>query len=276
MNIYEFTNYKHAIKELVNQNKKLIPSLTFEKLANHCHVQKTYLSKVLNKDGHLSPDQFFLAQQFIKMRLRLPDAKTDFLELLYLSDTTDIQERKLALSKKIEKQKSESSKTEKMIALENVVLGNQIKEEYHLDPYFSLIHMFLTIEKYATDISKISDSLNLSKLVVSKYLAKLVDWGILKVENKKYVVVADNLHLSKDSSIYMNYRNLMNQFAINKMNSLNEEDFYSFSVMFTCDKKVNEKIRQKFFTFLKEIQTDVKKSKVEDVYQMNFNLLKWS
>lgn len=276
VNVFTYQDYKQAFRQIISENKKFIPSLTFEKLASHCRIQKTYLSKVLNKDGHLSVDQFYLAQQFVKQKLHLPDAKVDFLELLYLRDTTYLPERKEIIAKKIEKQRQESSKTEKMIQVENVILGNKILDEYHLDPFFSLIHMFLTVDRFSSDIAKIAENLFLSKAQVLKYIDKMLTWGILKLENKRYQVLIDDLHLSKDSTVYMNYRNLMQQFALNKMNSSLAEDFYSFSVVFTCDKKVTEKIRQKFFNFLKDIQTDVKKSKTEDVFQMNFNLLKWS
>lgn len=68
----------------------------------------------------------------------------------------------------------------------------------------------------------------------------------------------------------------MNQFATSKLNQLDGDEFHSFSVIFTCDQKVNDKIKQKFFNFLKDIQVDFKKAKAEEVYQMNFNLLKWN
>ncbi len=276
MNIYDFTQYKQALKQIVLDSKKKNSNFTFENLANHCGVQKTYLSKVLNKEGHLSADQFYLAQQLIRKKLRLSDSQLEFLELLYLFDTSSVAERKAVLQSKITKAKAHSSQTEKMIAVDHLAFNNHIKEEYHTDPYYSLIHMFLTIDKYAADITKISEALSISKLKVSRYLAKMAEWGLVKLENKKYVVIRDDIHLPKESSIYMNYRNLMNQFAINKMNAVEDEDFYSFSVVFTCDEKVNAKIRQRFFTFLKDVQGDVKKAKAEDVYQLNFNLLKWS
>lgn len=136
--------------------------------------------------------------------------------------------------------------------------------------------MFLLIEKFSVDESKIANCLNIDKNKLSTYLMQLTNWGIIKRENKKIKVIKDNLHLSSDSNIYVSYRNLMNHFALNKINSLSKEDFYAFNAVITCDKKTNDKIKQKILDFLKEIQDNVKKASSEDVYQICFNFLKWS
>ena len=66
MNYYEATHYKEILKENLTEKKKHISKrFTFQNMAHHCGIQKTYLSKVLGRDGNLTADQLFLASDFL-------------------------------------------------------------------------------------------------------------------------------------------------------------------------------------------------------------------
>ena len=76
---------------------------------------------------------------------------------------------------------------------------------------------------------------------------QLTNWGIIKRENKKIKVIKDNLHLSSDSNIYVSYRNLMNHFALNKINSLSLKKIFMHSMPLSLAiKKQMTRLNKKF------------------------------
>lgn len=72
------------------------------------------------------------------------------------------------------------------------------------------------------------------------------------------------------------HRNFLRLKSIEKMDHLDKKDFYSFTVAFSTEASINKQIREKFLNFLEEVQALVQNGKEKEVYQMNFDLLKWS
>jgi hypothetical protein len=64
--------------------------------------------------------------------------------------------------------------------------------------------------------------------------------------------------------------------AIEKMDSLEKNEFYSFTVVFSTEESVRKQARELFLKYLEEVQTLVQRSSEKDVYRINFDLFKWS
>jgi transcriptional regulator with XRE-family HTH domain len=272
MNLYECKTYKEALKVLTEERKTKRKAVTFEAMADYCGIQKTYLSKVLNKDGNLSADQLFQAAEFLKLNA----FESNYLENLYQVNTTQVNSRKLKFQLAIEKARKEILKSENSIKSEIEHLHELATEKYYLDPYYQLIHIFLTIDHYSKNHLEIGKNLNLPNTRLDQYLNDLSDWKIIEIKNGSYKVLKNNLHLPKDSYLNSSFRNFVRQASQNKMNILEQDDFYSFSAIVSCDIETKQKIQKRFLEFLKNCQNDVMKSKSEEVFQINFDLLKWS
>ena len=272
MTLYECDDYKEALKFLVDELKLKRKSVTFEAMAEHCGVQKTYLSKVLNREGNLSEDQFFLASEYLKLNA----TESHFLENLYRLNTTQVAARKVKFQQAIEKSRKEMLKSENSIKTEGEALHHTLMEKYYLDPYYQLIHIFLTIEAFASDEEEIAKRLGLPTVNFEKYLRDLVTWKVIEFKNGRYRVLKNNLHLPKDSDLTTSFRNFTRFASQNKMNALAADDFYSFSAIISCDDETKRKIQKRFLDFLKQCQNEVVKAESKEVYQINFDLLKWS
>lgn len=273
MTIYEYQNYKNFLKDCVLQQKgKTAHKLTFESLANACFVQKTYLSKVLNKEGDLNSDQFYRSLVFLK----LDENEKEFLQLIYEHQTSQIPEKKKALLVKIEAQQRRHLKTEANIKAEPQNTSVELLNAYYLDPYFSVIHMYLTIGKYQKNTDLIAGELKMSPKLLNRYLDRLLEMRVVEKQNSEFRLVKDNLHLSETSPIYRAYRSLMRIKSIQQMESLPSEKSYSFSALFSTDPAAKKSIHKAFLNFLKETQKIVQNGKETDVYQMNFDLFDWS
>lgn len=273
MTIYEYQNYKTFLKDCVLQQRgKTAHKLTFESLANACHVQKTYLSKVLNKEGHLNSDQLYRCLMFLK----LDENEKEFLQLVYDHQTTEVLEKKKILSAKIEMKQRHHLKTEANIKAEPQTASPELLQSYYLDPYFSVIHMYLTIGKYQKEPQLIAAELKMPLKTLNGYLDKLLEMRVVEKQNSEFKVIKDNLHLPENSPIYTAYRSLMRIKSIQQMESLPPEKSYSFSALFSTDPAAKKTIHKAFLNFLKETQKIVQKGKETDVYQMNFDLFDWS
>lgn len=273
MTLYDCTSYKDALKLLVEERKQLRKSVTFEAMAKYCGIQKTYLSKVLSQKGNLSLDQLALAGEYLKLNT----FESQFLENLYLQNTTIVQARLAKYQQALEKARREILKSENSLQAEtHPAFIQEMTEKYYLDPYYQLIHIFLTIDRFNKQPSLIRERLGLSENKFNVYIDDLLNWKIVEFKNSSFKVLKNNLHLSKDSNLTSAFQNFARQSSMSRMNQLESQDYYSFSAIISCDEKTKDKIQKKFLEFLKQCQTDVSKSPSQEVYQINFDLLKWS
>jgi hypothetical protein len=279
MLIFEFTDYKSAIKDLVLARKQSNPSLTFERLATACGMQKTYLSRALNRDDvHFSSDQLFLACEFLKLR----EEERTFLELLHRHSRTSVARLRQDLERKISEMRKNHVRTETYVTVESVLTSKtqSFINEYYLDPNMQLIHLFLTIERYAKSPELIQKQLGLDSQRFSHLLAKLVDFGLIAEETRRsghrYRVMNSSLHLPVDSPINRPYQALMRLQSSARASAASPDQSYSYSVFFSTDPETRKEIQIKFMEWLESIRKQVQRSEPSDVYQLCFDLVDWS
>jgi transcriptional regulator with XRE-family HTH domain len=117
--VYEYRSYKIALTEELRLRRETGEKhLTITSMADYCGVQRTYLSKMMNREGNLSEDQIFLASKY----LGLSPEETDFLLLLRAASATEIPERRLhleSLAEKIRVQIPRALETKRLDSLES-------------------------------------------------------------------------------------------------------------------------------------------------------------
>ena len=98
-NIYRYSTYKLFIKDRLAE-----PAYTSDaprsisQLAKFCGVQRTYVSRILNRNGNFSEDQLFLAAKY----LDLSAEEMEFLQVLGSIARCKIAERRESLVVKLE------------------------------------------------------------------------------------------------------------------------------------------------------------------------------
>ncbi len=272
MSIYKHLDYRQAIKTGLDELKKYRKSATLQNLAEHCRIQKTYLSKVLNHSGNLNADQIYLACEYLNFN----DQQNMYTTLLQQLDSCTVDKRKQKILEKINKIQKEQNASESHLSIKTEKINMDSLYEYYSDPYHQIIHMLFTIDKYKKEPTEIKNILNLKFEKIQHYIDRLIYMNIIKIEAGHIKVLQDNLHLPSSSPLMKSYRSLTRLQALEKINTLDDENAYTFTVVFSTDKAIKEKIHQKFLEFLKETQRLVSKSKEEELYQMNFDLIKWT
>jgi uncharacterized protein (TIGR02147 family) len=277
MTIYEYDDYKEILRALTNERRNQFGlKFTFEKMALACGIQKTYLSKVLNGSGQLSADQLFAACEFLKIN----DEQTEFILLIREWQLAQNSKRKKHLNEKIARIRKFRMKTVANIKTAPFQLSNDALWEYHTDFDLQLIHVFLTIPKFAANPNEIGPILGIEHERITASILRLEHWGLLHSRNGLIELNNVNTHLPDDSPIIHSYRLGSRLRAIEYLrkqmtpNSLDGN--YSLSVLFSSDSRFQRKLRLKLLELVKETHTYVSNAKPEEVYLFNIDLLKWS
>ncbi len=272
MRPYDQTSYKSVLKTAVLEST--LKSRTFQAMAEHCRIQKTYLSKVLNRDGHLSEDQLFLALDY----LGFDDEARDFTMLLHAWERSTLPSRRDELSRRLDQIRALKLKTESNLKVKVTETTPLDLAEYFLNPILQIIHMCLTIKKYAHDPEKISAVLRIDREALGRHLKSLQKMGIIRVQKKSahVEVVMNNLHLPSDSVLQGSYSAKMRLKALEQIENVDSSNAYRFSALFSASEQVKQEIHASFMNWLKETQKRVQTSREDHVFQINFDLVKWT
>ncbi len=274
MDVFGYRSYKKFIRDKVDKMKEnLGQRVSYQKLADACGIQKTYLSRVLHDEkAQLSADQLYLACQF----LSVGKEESSFLFQIYEYERSQDKNRKKELLAEIEKKHQSKMKTENVIEAKSVEARAEDYHEFFLDPFQQLVHGFLSIEKYQKNPDAIGRKLGLTQARLSTILKKMVRLGLIEEKKGSYRLIKDSLHLPADSGYYLPYQSLLRLKALDLFQRKVQDGSYSFSVIFSADPATRKAIQEGFFDFLKKVEKFVKNAPAEEVYQLNFDLLDWS
>lgn len=272
MIVFEYKSYKELIKGKMAHLKQLNPKYTFDALALTMGVHKPYLSKVLNQKGNFSGDQLYKCSQYLK----LSDLEKQYLLLLFEENISELPERKAILRTEIDKLKKKVLKTDSLYEESTALTALGDFHSYFLDPFYALIHMFLLIPDCRENIDLIATKLDLSKSKVSEYIETLHHMKIIEKKGKEIKVLREFVRLPENSQLITAFRNLSKLKSLDRISQSDSDHFLSLHIFFTADESARFKIQKLFLDFLTEAKKIADKTKSENVYQLNFDLLKWS
>lgn len=276
LNIFEKSDYREIINDLVASKRYLDKSITFQAMASHIRIQKPYLSKVMNGYADFNSDQMYMACAF----LELSQEQSSYMLLLLEHERSIYPERREDLLKRISSIQ-DSYRDSKRAVLKDVKtrdveeFDNSIHVEYYLDPVILIVHMFLTIPRYRKDIDLIAANLSLSREQINEVLQKLVTMGIVEVKNDQINVLVNSLHLPRESKIVSAHQQMIKQYGLYRMSRLSVEKKKSFSVTFTSNEESRKKIEIEFNNFLQKVREIAMDGKKTHCYQLNFDLFPW-
>lgn len=271
MDIYDYTDYKKIIRAAtVALRQKYGQRYTFEKMANACGIQKTYLSRVLNGKGDLSADQLYSACEF----LGLSSDEAYFVECVRDFQVSYNPKRREWLKKKIESFRSKRLKTETAVKVNPVEDSEQVWE-YYSDFNLHLTHLLLTIREYAQAPEKISDILKILPTELEKKVRKLENWGLALRKGSKIEVKSFNQHLPEHSAVFKTFAISQRLKTIEKLNREKAENDYFFSALVSADADFQTNLRKQILSLLEEARKQTEKSEPEHVYQLNIDFFAW-
>jgi uncharacterized protein (TIGR02147 family) len=272
MNIYTKNCYRTVLRESVEARKILDPDNNFECLANAVRIPKSYLSKVLHAKADLSSDQLHLAC----VHLQMNDDEFAYMDLLLEHARTGLAARRQRLEHRIAAIQNQHASAEDYLSAP-VAAADQIQghAEYFLDPWASIVHMALLIPRFRDDLALTSRQLGLTAARLNETILLLEKLRFIERKQKKIHVLVEQMHLPS-SSLYRSWRAGLRSLGAAKVESMNETQSYSFSAVFTCDKKTEKEVRVRFLEMLKEIESAVGSATSTDVYQIEIGMFPWT
>lgn len=271
---YEFDDYKALLHDTLLVRKETISkSYTFQSMAKACRVQKTYLSRVFNGDAHLNDDQVFLAGEYLGMTTD----ERHFLALLHQHARSVVPQKKRLIERDLSALKKKHLMSESHLAARQIGVQPEAADlaQYYLEPDLQLLHMYLTIDRYAREPQKLRDLLGMPEEAFAKALSRLGQLGLVVHRAGKYEVLTPTAHLSPESPVFKPYRTLLRLRAMERLGKAQAKDAYTFSVLFSADEATRQRVQARFLEFLKAIEQDVQAAPAEDVYFLGFDLLRW-
>jgi hypothetical protein len=273
-NVFQFDSYRTLLKELLLEKKAQFGRLfTFEKMAKACRLQRTYLSTVINGAGHLNGDQLFAACEF----LQLSTDESDFANLLLEWERSQSEKRKKRLKIQIAAMRRHGLNTDNYIpgAKPSADSRGALLDDFYLDLQAQMVHMFLTVPRYSKDHETIRRALGLEKDSFHMALNKIEQAGLISLSGKEVKVLQSSIHLPASSRLYPSYRMQMRLKALELMQNRSPDNHYSFSVLFSADEDARRRMHTRFLEYINWCQKISENETPEQVYQMNFDLVKW-
>lgn len=271
--VFSYDSYKKAIHEiLLAKQREVSREFTFQAMAQAARVQKAYVSRVLGGDAHFNEDQLYLCCGF----LGLNEPETEYMMLLLQRDRSVVPARCTKLEQRLKMLKAKHLETAATLKSVPEVSGPAVSDEYHLNPFMQIIHMFLMVDKFARDPSKIRSFLALEAADLQYILSSLERMGLVKKTKIGFEVVTSAFHLNPTSPLFKPHLQLLRLRSLDRITRSTSADSYNLSVTFTANRAVRDQLHTKFMEYLREAETLIGPAPSDGVYQMNFDLFSWS
>lgn len=272
MNIYVEKDYRIILRKALEERRKLDVDATFQGMAAFMRIQKSYLSKVLHGHAELSSDQMHLACQY----LEFSEEQLGYMMLLLEYARSGLHDRKEKLGAEIGRIQKKYLETKEHIAARTVGGAGGLAE-YYLDPLYQIVHICLSIERYAHDLGLLARDLEVRPARVASAVNKLEQLGIIaRAPDRGIRVLMRNVHLPREAAVYPAWRNQLKVLSMQRLQSMSNDYSYSFAVVFSADEETRKKIQSRFLELLKEIEPFVKAAPAEDTFAMSFDLFSWT
>lgn len=272
MTIFEFDNYKDAIKAKVKEAKSHGKPLTLRAVAEKLRIQYTYLSKVLNDEkAHLSEDHLFEVGQLLGL---LPD-EIDYLGLLRSLAMTQHASRKNFLLNKLNVYR----KRQQVSAEIREFSPQGVNEEIHylFDPYCVVVHVALLLPEYQEHPRRLCSVLGLSPERLQITLSRLQALDFVELDESGNVkkVTKSRIHYGTDHPLMRAHQQIFSGLCQTHLQRVEENKKHRFMTTFTASESTFRFVAEKLGEVIKEAQKHSRDFTSDHVYQLNYELFRW-
>ena len=271
MNLFAQDDYRKILTSAFEEFKKLNLSFTLSKLSTDCGMQPSYLSNVMNGRGDFNSDQLFKIAEI----LNLPEDLTDFMLLLLEFEKSTVVSRRKKLNLQIEEIRRQKISVSKVLSSKVISLSEIEANEYYLDPYIELVHLYLGIDKKNSDLSSLAHKFGTNKAHMERIINTLLKLGFLKRKGPHWEVQSTTKHLPKESPLCLSHIISQRQLSLNQIQKLGLNEAYSFSAVIGSTESVRDQVKVEFLKFLRSLEKIVHDNPQEKLYQINFDLFPW-
>lgn len=252
--VFTFESYKDILQEFLlgaNQRGQL------SRAAEFLNCQRSYISKVIKTNSHITPDQAYLFSKFWK----LTTDEREYFSTLVEFERAGQHDYKTYLKNKLTQLKKKYESIQERTQRQDHVTDNL--QLHYFSNWISCAIQFLTmIPQYQDEIS-ISERLGLKKDIVLQHLSHLQNLEVVEYKNKKWLNKSSNFHLPKESPlVILHHQNWRTRAILDAQNF--SSDHVHFTGVYTLSKTDYERVKDLLLNFIAEANSIVGPSECEE------------
>lgn len=266
-NLFEFSSYKSYLRALI-EDSELRGYVS--KLAKAAECQRSYLSKVLQRDSniHLTPDHIFGICEY----LQLTEVESDYLKLLLEKERASQLRYRQAIEKRLLNFRNQYLNLKKQLGKDQIETDERSSGFYYNYWLYSALHIAVSIPELQ-NLSALSRRFALPTDILVRHLQELEKLGLVQSKNSKWIWQSGDIHLPKDSlAILPHHMNWRNQ-AIQNL-SLRHVDATHYSVVQSLSQADYETLRMHMLDWIKKFQAIASPSAPEELICFNLDLFR--
>ncbi|MGE0614108.1 MAG: TIGR02147 family protein [Bacteriovoracia bacterium] len=241
--VFDFDDYKDFLKATFSGKGTwgLI-----SKLAEAAGCQRSYLSRVIHEEVHLTPDHGYGLGKGLRLNA---DEFEYFLALLEKARAASKSYRE-HLEAKIRRLKREHEDLSKRVQRPaQTVLSPQL-QSYYSSWHWSAIHIAVSVPTLQT-VPAISRRLSLPEAAVESALRQLHSMGLVKNDGGRWSYLPTELHTPKNSPyVNMHHANWRQRATLDAQDPT--RDSLHYTVVQSMDRNAYEKIRREFLATIEQ------------------------
>jgi hypothetical protein len=228
---------------------------------------------VLKGEGHLNADQVFDAAQF----LELSDDEYRFVSLLHEYERAVSAPRRKRLEGEIEAARLLGLKTDDYVDASPLAsTATPATVALYLNPNAPLVHMFFTVKRFRADPEKVRRTLGLDPSAFADAVQCCERAGLIRSAGKRIEMLRDNIHLPASSPLFTAYRSALRHKGAEFIHTHGKSRHYSFVALYSASEETRSRVQSRFLEFVSWVQTLTQGTEAAHVYQLSFDLLRWS
>lgn len=214
--LFGYTDYKTYLKDQVQQSGRGF----ITQLAAAAPCQRSYLSKVIHDNVHLTTDQTYNISFFLGHNSSEQDYFFSLVEYARASTKTYRDH----LTRKLKSLRQENEDLSKI--LDRKVVNVTEKEAFYYSHFLpSCLHILSSLPQYQT-AAEMGRALTVPESLVQQLLDQLENHGLVKKEKSKYLFVGESLHVSKNSPYVTFHHQNWRQQAIQASQKPNDQNIH--------------------------------------------------
>lgn len=195
--VFAFSSYKSYMKHVLRQ-KGARGSMSRAAEALNC--QRSYLSRVMDSEIQLTPDQAYL---FCRHR-KLPSAEREYFATLVEHERASDRNYRDHLETKISELRSSNELLAQRLKRPPPITSGAQDQTYFSTWQYSAIH-FMTACRSFQSAEVIAQRLSLPLTLVHHILQELASWGMVRDEGARWQYADGSFHLPKNSPLVIQH-----------------------------------------------------------------------
>jgi uncharacterized protein (TIGR02147 family) len=263
--VFEVEDYKEFLRERLSKREKGWGSLT--RAAQAARMQRSYLSRVLRQEVHLTPEQAFrLAGHW-----KLGATESEYFLILVESARSGDPEHRRFLGQRLATLKREHENLSRRVRREGFGLSEK-EAAYYSAWFWSALHIATSVAGLQT-VPALARRFSLPEEMVFEWMQVLQSQGLVRQVGARWEYVAREIHVPASSPLVAFHHNNWRQRAVLDAQAALDAGVH-FTVVQAMSGQAFARVKEKILALVEEANSIASPSASEEVYCFGIDLFR--